>query len=69
MITRETALAAIEKSKAHLDAFGAQMAFHYLSQSDQKIVRDWFHYHAKGFATLNSVVYAVANDKLEDITQ
>lgn len=69
MISKETARAAIEASKLKRDPFGHASPFEFLSPTDQLIVSNWFHSFAVGFCNLNSVVYAVANDKLYMLTK
>lgn len=69
MISQKTAILAVNKAKYARDPFGAAHPFNMLSQEDQSIVREWFRSHAIGMATLNSVVYAVAHNKLDELTQ
>lgn len=68
-ITRKTAVAAIEASKAKRDPFGVAHAFNHLSIADQNAVREWFRNYAKGFVCLNDCVTAIANGKLGTLTK
>lgn len=69
MITKEIALAAMKLAENDRDPFGIAHPFEKLTASQQAEVREWFHAYAKGFATLHSVVYAVAHDRLDELTK
>lgn len=66
-ISFKAAREAIAASKQKRDPFGIAHAFNHLSLADQDKVRDWFRDHAKGFVTLNSVIYAISNGKLSEL--
>lgn len=69
MISKETAQAAIALANAERGAWGISHPFEKLSVNDQEIVRDYFRFKVKGFVTLNSLVYACANEKLKEVTK